>query len=147
MSVLVSAKTKGIIKNNKTGAIKKFQFNPTNFSYARGASYSEITAPGQSYPITHFVAGQIKVFDLKLYFYDRDKSRGVIKGFIDFFNDLLTPEVNIQGYKRPPDFTFIYGYFIRKCVLDNLDFNIIDLDENGEPIEAEITLTIRQVSP
>ena len=41
--------------------------------------------------------------------------------------------------------TFCFGYFIRKCVLENLDVNIELFDENGEPTQATLTLQLRQV--
>lgn len=147
MSLTVGAKTKGWIKNNDTGELMNFQFNPENFSYSRGVVYSEIIAPGQSYPLFQFVSGKARTFPLKLYIYDRPKSTGLIIKYMKFIGGFLTPETNTDNYIKPPTMTFAYGYFIRKCVMDNLDINIIDMGENGEPIEAEFNLEIRQVSP
>jgi hypothetical protein len=148
MSYLVSAPNKGLIKNNVTGEIMKFQFNPTTLDYSRGVTYSEIIAPGQQYPITQFVAGKGRVFPVKLYLYDRlPHNSGYIVDFMKFIGQFLTPETNTIDYVKPPDMTFIYGYFIRKCVLDSFDIKILDMDTDGQPLEAEFTLNLRQVSP
>jgi hypothetical protein len=148
MSYLTGAPLKGYIKNNDTGETKNFQFNPIPFEYSRGVNYSEIIAPGQQYPITQFVSGQSRVFTIKLYLYDRlPGNSGYIVEFMQFVGRFLPPEKNTVSYKKPPEMTFVYGYFIRKCVLDSLDINIIDFDKDGQPLEAEYTLHLRQVSP
>lgn len=144
MSTRVSAKTKGWIKNNDTGKKMSFQFNPTNLEYSRGASYSEISAPGMAYPDTQFIKGNLRNFSVPLFFYDNPNT-GVIKKYIDFYSEFLPPETNKSGYERPPTMTFCFGYFIRKCVLEDLSVAIELMDENGEPIQATLTLQLRQV--
>ena len=146
MSVNFSAKTKGYIKNLETGAMKEFQFNPEKFSYSRGADYSEVIAPGMSYPLTQFVKGKIRTFPLELFHYDKP-STGLILDVMKFYGALLTPETNTKDYKRPPMFLFVYGVFIRKCVLDDLNVNVEEYDTEGNMAMARFTLTIRQVSP
>ena len=146
MSVTFTAKTKGYIKNNDSGEMKKFQYNPENFQYSRGVHYSEVIAPGMSYPLTQFVKGKIRVFSLELFMYDKPCD-GLIDEYMQFFGRLLTPEYNTDDYKRPPTFTFVYGPFIRTCVLDGLDINIEEYDVEGQYTQARFTLTIRQVSP
>ena len=144
MSTKVSAKTKGWMKNNDTGEKMSFQFNPTNLSYSRGVSYADISAPGMAYPDTQFVKGEARSFPVTLFFYDNPNT-GVIKKYIQFIGGFLTPESNESGYTQPPLMTFCFGYFIRKCVLENLDVNIELFDENGEPTQATLTLQLRQV--
>lgn len=144
MSNRVSSKTKGWIKNNVTKEKMSFQFNPTNLEYSRGVSYTDISAPGMPYPNTQFVKGNIRSFPVTLFFYDNPQT-GIIKKYIGFLGGFLTPETNVSGYTKPPDMTFCYGYFIRKCVLEDLAINIERIDENGEPIQATMTLQLRQV--
>lgn len=144
MSTRVSAKTKGWIKNNDTSEKMSFQFNPTGLSYSRGVSYADISAPGIAYPDTQFVSGNIRSFPVTLFFYDNPHT-GVIKKYINFFDSFLTPETNKSGYTKPPTMTFCFGYFIRKCVLEDLSVNIELFDEQGEPTQATITLQLRQV--
>lgn len=135
---------KGWMKNNDTSEKMSFQYNPTTLSYSRGVSYVDISAPGMPYPNTQFVKGNARSFSVPLFFYD-NPSTGVIKKYINFLGSFLTPETNIQGYTKPPDMTFCYGFFIRRCVLEDLGINIERIDSNGEPIQATITLQLRQV--
>lgn len=144
MSTKIGAKTKGWIRNNETGEKKSFQFNPTYLSYSRDASYSEISAPGMSYPDVQFVKGNSRSFPVTLFFYDNPNT-GVIKNYIKFLEGFLTPEYNEVGYTKPPEMTFCFGYFIRKCVLESLDVSIELLNDEGEPVQATITISLRQV--
>ncbi len=144
MSQRVGAKTKGWIKNNSTGVKKSFQFNPTGLQYSRGATYVDISAPGMAYPNTQFVKGNVRTFSVELFLYD-NPCTGVIENHMKFLSDFLTPETNTQGYEKPPEMTFCMGYFVRKCVLEDLDINIERFDENGKPIQARFTLQLRQV--
>lgn len=138
--------SKGFIKNNTTGGVLSFQYNPDKFSYSRGVTYNEIGAPGSAYPIIAFVHGKVRTFDIELFIFDKP-STGLFIKTINFLGGFLTPETNVAGYTKPPTMMFCYGYFIRKCVLDNLDISIEEMDSNGKPINGRVTLTLRQVSP
>lgn len=144
MSTKVGARTKGWIKNNDSGKKLSFQYNPSGLDYSRGASYSEISAPGMSYPETQYTKGNASSFSVPLFFYDNPNT-GVIKKYLEFFEGFLPPEENNDSFTKPPIMTFCYGYFIRKCVLEDLSVSIVLIDENGEPIQANITLKLRQV--
>lgn len=148
MSTKVSAKTKGYIKRLDNGEILKFQFNPTELDYSRSVSYTDITAPGMHYPGTQFVRGNIRTFTTELFLYERP-AKGTIKKSIGWIGNLLTQESNNWGSSiyKPPDFLFCQGYFIRRCVLESLDIKIELFDEDGEPVQARLTLGLRQVSP
>ena len=136
--------TKGWIKNNTTGKKMSFQYNPTNFSYSRGVTYTDISAPGMAYPNTQFVKGNVRSFPITLFFYDNPNT-GVIKKYMNFIGGFLTPETNSSKYTKPPEMTFCYGYFIRRCVLEDFNITIDRIDEDGEPIQATFTLQLRQV--
>lgn len=147
MSTRVGAKTKGWIKNNVTGETKSFMFNPTELEYSRSITYSDITSPGMCYPGTQFVKGESRSFSVELFIYDRPFTKKVNE-FMIFVGALLTSERNLKSNpKRPPDFTFCLGYFVRRCVLEDLKILIEQFDEDGNPIQARFTLQIRQVSP
>jgi hypothetical protein len=144
MSQDVGAKTKGWIKNNVTGKKKSFQFNPTEFQYSRGVTYTDISAPGMCYPDTQFVKGNARSFPIELFLYDKPCT-GFIEEFMLFIGAFLTPEANVQNYSKPPSMTFCFGYFIRQCVLENLDIRVEEFDEDGEAVQARFTLQLRQV--
>lgn len=143
---LSKAKTHGYMKNIDTGEIKKFQFNPETFEYSRSVTYADNVAPGMAYPKTQFVHGDAREFDVELFMYDRQlEPCGIIKDYINFIGQFLTPEENVAGYLRPPQMLFFYGYFVRKCVLTNLNIKIETFDTDGTPTQARITMTLRQV--
>ncbi len=138
------AKYHGYIKNLDTQEIRKFQFNPENFSYSRGVTYTDSISPGMSYPETQFSHGNAREFEVELFMYD-PYCIGIIKEYINFLGAFLTIERNLPDYRRPPELLFYYGYFIRRCVMTNLDISHEWLDEQGTPLMTRFKLTLRQV--
>lgn len=139
------ARTKGWIKNNGTGAKMSFQFNPTEFQHSRGTTYSEIVSPGMPYPLTQFGHGNAREFSVTLFMYD-NPCTGRISGAENFLSGFLPPESNTKaGYNKPPDLTICVGKFIKRCVLTDLSMNIQRTDGGGNPIQCEITISLRQV--
>lgn len=138
------AKYHGYIKNLNTQEIRKFQFNPEQFSYSRGVTYTDSISPGMAYPETQFSHGNTREFDIELFMYD-PYCTGLIKQYMLFLGAFLTPETNVPEYTRPPEMLFYYGYFIRRCVLTNLNIIHEWLDEQGTPLMSRYQLTLRQV--
>lgn len=121
-----------------------FQFNPTSVPYSRSANYATIDSPGMSYPLTQYVGGNVREFSFEVFYYDRPYS-GKINKARKFLEGLLPPEKNKKNFKKPPTFTFAYGYFVRTLVLEQLDVNDEWLNEDGQPLMTRFTLTVRQV--
>lgn len=144
MSSKVGARTKGYIKNLKTGTIMKFQYNPEAFEYSRSATYSEMASPGMSYPVLQYVHGNSRSFPIELFMFDKPYS-GVIPKQKSFYEGLLPPETNSITYTMPPTALFAYGDFIKKVVVEDLAIKIEEYNQNGNPIMARFTLTLRQV--
>ena len=138
------AKTRSYIVRNDTDERETFQFNPESIPYSRGANYSSIESPGMSYPLTQYVSGQAREFSFDVFYYDNPYS-GRINTARKFLEGLLPPEKNKSDFKKPPSFTFAYGYFVRKYVLLNLDVHDEWMNEDGQPIMTRFTLTVRQV--
>lgn len=135
---------KGFIKNNSTGEIKRFQYNPTTLQYSRSATYTELAAPGMAYPNTQFVRGDQRSFPVELFFYD-NPCTGYIESYIKFLEGFLPPEVNSSSFKKPPEMTFCCGYFIRKCVIESMETTIELFNRFGKPTQAKVTLQLKQV--
>lgn len=138
------AKTRCYIINNKTNKKLKFQFNPESIPYSRSANYTTIESPGMSYPLTQYVGGKVREFSFEVFYYDRPFS-GKIGKARKFLNALLPPEKNKKKFKKPPTFTLAYGYFVRTCVLLDLQVNDELINKNGRPEMTRFTLTVRQV--
>lgn len=145
MSSKVGARIKGYIKNLDTGVVMKFQYNPETFGYSRGATYSEIVAPGMPYPTIQFVHGNSRSFPIELFLFDKP-STGVIDKQKTFFEGLLPSENSNSTYAKPPIALFAYGNFIKECVLEDFNVNIEEYDSWGNPTMARFNLTLRQVS-
>ena len=130
-----------VTENNNTLTL---QFNPTSIPYSRGARYTSIESPGMSYPLTQYVGGDVREFSFEAFYYDKPHS-GQIDMARKFLENLLPPEENTSGFTKPPTFTLAYGYFVRECVLTNLEVNDEWMDKDGQPIMTRFTLTVRQV--
>lgn len=135
---------RGFIYNMETKVKTEFQYNPETLQYSRGVSYNDISAPGIPYPLTQFGQGNIRSFNVELFFYDKPYTQLINQKMIEI-GKFLTPETNVKGYKRPPIMMFVFGYFIRQCVLENLDILIEEFDYDGNPTMARFTLQLRQV--
>lgn len=145
MSTRVGAPTKGLIKNNTTGAVERFQFNPSEMTYPRSVSYATIDAPGMAYPDTQFVKGEAREFPVTVMYFDKPYTGRYIS-MCNFYGAFLTPETNTLGYTKPPEMTFVMGSFARTCVMLSLDIAIKEYDGNLNPVRFEMTFTLRQVS-
>ena len=138
------ASTRSYIINNDTGEKMEFQFNPESVPYSRSARYTGIVAPGMSYPLTQYSGGEAREFSFEVFYYDRPYS-GKIDNARRFLEELLPPEYNTDSFIKPPVFMFAFGYFVKKCVLQQLQVKDEWLDESGNPIMTRFTLTVRQV--
>lgn len=138
------AKTRCYIIRNDNNKRMTFQFNPTSVPYSRSANYATIDSPGMSYPLTQYVGGNVREFSFEVFYYDKPYS-GKINKARKFLEGLLPPEKNKKNFKKPPTFTFAYGYFVRTLVLEQLDVNDEWLNEDGQPLMTRFTLTVRQV--
>ena len=138
------AKTRCYIIRNDNNKRMTIQFNPTSVPYRRSANYATIDSPGMSYPLTQYVGGNVREFSFEVFYYDRPYS-GKINKARKFLEGLLPPEKNKKNFKKPPTFTFAYGYFVRTLVLEQLDVNDEWLNEDGQPLMTRFTLTVRQV--
>lgn len=120
------------------------QFNPTTLQYTRSANYTDISAPGMSYPLTQYTGGNVRDFSVEVFYYDRPYS-GKISRARQFFEGLLPPEYNTASFSKPPTFTFAYGYFVKSCVLVQMEVVDEMLSEDGEELMTRFTLNLRQV--
>ena len=137
-------KTLGFLVNLETAQKLAFQFNPTDIPWSRGAKYSEIFAPGMSYPKVQYAGGEAREFDFDLFYYDKPFS-GKITEAMDFIEELMPPYWNKEDFEKPPYFTLNYGYFHCTCVLKTISVKEMLQNEDGNPIMARINLDVRQV--
>jgi hypothetical protein len=139
---------KGFIKNLETGEVKEFQFNPEFFNYGRSVSYNETSSPSSPYPLISYGNGNSSSFSVPLFLYD-PKASGLIEAFIAFVDSLL-PQVDTGGFvernPKPKVVLFCYGRFIKKCVIQSMDYTHEMYTKNIIPIRTTINLTFLEVS-
>lgn len=144
MSSFVGAPTKGLTKNNVTGEVRQFMFNPTEFEYSRGVTYATVDSPGMSYPDSQFVKGNVREFNVTLFFYDRPYTGKYIE-CCNYYGAFLTPETNTPWYHKPPEMTFVLGSWTRVVNMTELNIHIKMYDSQLNPVIFEFEMTLRQV--
>lgn len=148
MSLKRSAKTKGYIKNIETGETKKFQFNPTTFSYTQGAMFNQTNSPLSPYPLITYAYGNSSVIPITLNMFGAE-SLNEIEDFIRFVESFL-PQRSTASFKertpKPKLMLFCYGTFIKKCVLQDFTYTHNRYSEAGVPIETVLMFNILEVS-
>lgn len=136
------SRTKGYIKNTKTGEMKEFIYNPESFSDSQGVKYQDIESPGSSYPLTQFVSGQAKKISLELFLYDKSGNNKVRK-YIAFLEKFLPNGKN--RFASPAPLLFVFGSYIEKCVMENIDKEYLEFDTSLEPTRAKVKLSLKKV--
>lgn len=61
---------KGYIKDNDTGTVMSFLFNPETHQEGRTVNYSEMSVPGGNYPYLQYTGGNSTEFSVSLYLWD-----------------------------------------------------------------------------
>lgn len=134
------AKTKGYLKDLKTGGIKKFIYNPNSFSTSRGAEYMEISSPGSSYPQFQYVRGEAKSVNLDLFL--RSNNSWEVQSYVDFLNSLLPSEDSNSRFKKPNPVLFSFGSFVEKCIVLEVGVDYEDFDSSLNPTQAVAKLKL-----
>lgn len=139
------ARIKGYIMDSTLKNRLKFQYNPQSMEYSRGVNYAEVVSPGMQYPLTYFVNGGSKTFELELFEYDRP-STGRIRKDIEFLEGLMPKMTNTQGYFINPNACIVaYGGDVAKCVVTGLRTHIDEYAQDGEPYMAHLTVSLKVI--
>lgn len=136
----VGAKVKGYIKNKTTGEVKRFLYNPSDFSDSRSVNFSEILAPGSSYPKFQYVSTGARTFELVLYLSNTNK--GTVQEHLTFLEQFLPRG---SRFSKPPILIFAMGTDVRECLLQTLDRSFTDFDSNLNKKEATVTLSLVEI--
>lgn len=136
---------KGYIKDNETGIIKNFMYNPSEYQYRRTAAYTETSAPGSPYPILSFIRGEVTIIPVKLFLVDKAKV-GKIPEFIEFLERFLPEENSSALFVRPRTLTISLGHLVKKCVLTSLDVMVSEYSNLGVPTIADVTIELKVVA-
>ena len=128
-------------------AVFDVQFNPTEFSLAKGAQIAEIAIPGIDSPILQFVAGQNEKLTLDLFF-DTTLEGGMGDNAkpVTEYTKYIYQLVKIQPKTHaPPRVRFHWGEglsFVAIVESVSQKFNLFN--PNGVPLRATLSVTFRE---
>ena len=131
----VGALKKGYLKNKTTGEVKSFLFNPESISDSRTVNFSEINAPGSSYPIFQYVNTGARTMTLDLFL--SNTTKGTVKTYLAFMEKFLPKGTK---FSKPPILVLAMGSDVRECIVTSLNRNFTDFDKNLDVKRATISI-------
>jgi nucleoid-associated protein YgaU len=123
------------------------QFNPAEYTLAKGAQIAEIAIPGIDSPILQFVRGQNEKLTLDLFFDTTEEGMGE-ETFKDV-RDRTGPVyqlVKIQGKTHaPPRVTFVWGQGLSfHAIVESIQQKFTLFNPKGIPLRATLSVTFRE---
>jgi len=123
------------------------QFNPTEYTLAKGAQIAEIAIPGIDSPILQFIAGQNEKLTLDLFF-----DTTLDKGMDDDATDVRTRTgpvyqlVKIQPKTHaPPRVRFTWGQGLSfTAIVESVQQKFTLFNPQGVPLRATLSVTFRE---
>ena len=139
----VGATKKGYIKNKSTGEVKSFLFNPETISDSRGVNFSEISAPGSSYPKFQYVNGGARGMSVELFLCNT--SKGTTQSYLSFLEGFLPKG---SKFNKPPVLIFAMGSMVKECILNQLDRTFTEFNPKTLDVtKATVTLSLTLLAP
>lgn len=134
----VGAKTKGYIKVIETDEVKKFQYNPSEFTDGQIFNYNILSSPCSNYPKFHYVGTGERTISLSLYIRGTD---GEPQDYVNFFEGLKAK----KRFDMPKIIIFAFGTYIKKCIITSMDRQFTEFNEDLSPKEVTISLSLTEV--
>lgn len=123
------------------------QFNPTEYTIAKGAQIAEIGIPGIDAPILQFLRGQTRKLTLDLFFDTTDAGMGE-NGVVDV-RTMSEPVANlgrIQPHTHaPPRLTFVWGIGLAfKAIVESVQQKFTVFNPAGIPLRATLSVSFAE---
>jgi hypothetical protein len=123
------------------------QFNPAEYSLAKGAQIAEIAIPGIDSPILQFVRGQNEKLTLELFFDTTAEGMGE-----DSVVDVRTKTkpvyelVKLQSNTHaPPRIRFVWGLGLSfQAIVESIQQKFTVFNPHGIPLRASLAMTFRE---
>ena len=128
-------------------AVIQVQFNPPEYTIAKGAQIAEIAIPGIDAPILQFVRGQTRTLALELFF---DTSRfGLSDDTVKDVRTLSDPVAQLGRIQpkthAPPRIRFVWGQGLSfRAIVDNVGQKFTLFSPSGIPVRATLTLSFKE---
>lgn len=122
------------------------QFNPTEYTLAKGAQYAEIAVPGLDSPVLQFVAGQNEKLTLDLYFDTTLEGMGEQAHDVTDLTRPFYELVKIQPKTHaPPRIQFRWGRGLSfKAVVESVQQKFTLFSPLGVPLRATLSVSFRE---
>jgi hypothetical protein len=123
------------------------QFNPAEYSLAKGAQIAEIALPGIDSPILQFVRGQNEKLTLELFFDTTGDGMG--ESPVRDVRELTAPVyelVKMQGNTHaPPRIRFVWGRGLSfRAIVESIQQKFTVFNPQGIPLRASLAMTFRE---
>ena len=137
------------------------QFNPTDLTFSKGASFAEIAIPGLDSPILQFVRGTAETLSLDLFFDKTDEGMGAgAKSVNEKVDQIYNLVKQVPDLHAPPRLRFGWGsptatdrrtdadvsqapYWFT-CICESIDRKYLLFAPDGTPIRARVTVRLRE---
>jgi nucleoid-associated protein YgaU len=141
---------KARVRNTDTNETIEFQFNPTEYTFAKAVGWKEADTGGANVPKSTFTGGKPITLTIKLFFDTRETGEDVRKKYTNKLWNLalVTPGKKDPKTKkgRPPVVEFHWGdVWTFKAVVTNVSSNFTLFSEEGAPLRATCDLQLKQV--
>ena len=134
------AKSKGYIKKWKTGATKRFIFNPNTLKYDRQSNILALDSPGVNYPVLAYGSTKERNIEVALFLYGE-----ATPGHITFLENLLpTDNGSVSGVSHPLAL-FVLGGKVKKVAVTDVSVEENMWDSSLNCIKATVTLKMVEV--
>lgn len=123
------------------------QFNPTEYTVAKGAQLAEIGIPGIDSPILQFVRGDNEKLSLDLFFDTTDNGMGLAGGEVDVRTrtTAIYQLAKIQPRTHaPPRILFTWGSLSFRAVVESVQQKFTLFSPAGLPLRATVTVAMRE---
>lgn len=131
----------------KLQAFYTVQFNPSEYTLAKGAQIAEIAIPGIDSPILQFVRGQNEKLTLELFFDTTEVGMG--ESPVRDVRQLTDPVyelVKMQGRTHaPPRVMFVWGTGLWfRAIVESIQAKFTVFNPQGIPLRATLAVTFRE---
>lgn len=132
-----------ITRDGKT--LLKAQFNPTEYTHAKGVKLAEIAIPGLDAPILQYIRGDSEKLTVELLFDGTmpDKEGNVVdvEKQTKVLHDLAMMD---SGTHAVPKVTVSWGTLSFVAVVESVQRKLTLFDPEGKPLRAMVSLTFRE---
>ena len=139
------AQNKGYLQNTKNKQMIQFIYNPESYEYGYSTEYAVVKAPGSPHPIYQFVGGNERIITTTLLLDGRESAGGAqkVRNQMSFIGTHWHPaNTGYRSFNPPPPALFAIGWFVKKVIIREVNFRVILMDKDLNPIRVECDLTM-----